>query len=276
MYGHFGQPGQTAVVETNEVEIFWGGDASRMKVLQMSGVYSSTLADAANTPTTLIRKGLLLGKITSSGQMVQWDRTATDGSQNVAGVLPVELLSVDEYGTAVNRVAPYVVEGPLKASALRIKGAALVGHADEYLARKQLFQAGFKLDDDPMGYLSGLVERTVNKITNYTVVKADNGTLFTAITADATFTLPALVAGLQFDFLRASDHELVVASAEGDNMIVGNDLSADSVTWTTAGQQIGARLRIKSIDLNGTLKWLPEVVVAPYSTGVLLASALAT
>lgn len=276
MYGHFGQPGQTALVETQEVEIFWGGDASRIKVLQQSGVFSSTLADAANTPTTLIRPGLLLGKITASGQMVQWDRAATDGSQNIAGVLPVTLLSIDEYATAVNRVGPYVVEAPLKASSLRIKGALLVGHADEYLARRQLFLAGFKLDDDPMGYLSGMVERTVNKITSYTVVKADNGTLFTAITADATFTLPALAPGLQFDFLRASDHEFVVASAEGDNVIVGNDLSADSVTFTTAGQQIGARMRVKSIDLNGTLKWLPEVVVAPYSTGALMASAIAT
>lgn len=276
MYGQFGQPGQTAAQTTSESELLWGGDESRIQVLRQSKNYATTLADAANTPTTVVRKGLLLGIIAADLTAVQWDATATDGSQHLAGVLPAELVSVDQYGTAVSRFGPMIVQAPLKASSLRIKGAALVGHADEYLARRSLAAMGCRLDDDPQSMLAGVYQRTAVKATNYTVLATDNGTLFFAITADATFTLPTLKAGLEFEFVRASDHELVVASAAGDDMVVGGDLSADSFTFTTAGQQIGGRVRVKGVYLNGTLKWLTEVVVVPYSTGALMASSIAT
>lgn len=277
MHGQFGQPGQTAITNTSEAEILWGGDASRIPVLRLSKPYASTLADAANTPTTVIRKGLLLGLITADGRAVQWNPLATDGSQDLVGVLPVELVSVDQYGVAVERVAPMIVSAPLKASALRILGAAMVGHAYEYLARAALHAMGCRLDDDPTGYLAGAKRRTVLKAASYTVVAADQGTLFVQKTGDATFTLPAIKAGLKFEFLQSADFEMVVASAEGDNMLVGGDASADSITFTTAGQQIGARVAVEAMYVDGTLKWVTEIPPTPYGTGLAtMAFALAT
>ena len=46
-----------------------------------SVVLDSTCVDARSTPTTIILPGLVLGKITSSGNHVQYNPAATDGSQ---------------------------------------------------------------------------------------------------------------------------------------------------------------------------------------------------
>lgn len=274
--GSFGIPGQNAAVFSQSREIFWGGDLSRIEILQANSQVDASAVDAGATVTSTLRAGLLMGMVTSTGQLKQWDATATDGTEVLHSVNREELTTLDAYGGTRDLFAPTVFKAPLKAGALLIKGAALVGHADEYLARRALHAMGCRLDDDPQGVKAGAFQRSTTKATNYTVVAADQGMLFQAITADAVFTLPAIKAGLWFEFLRLSDHELSVLSATPDDMVVGNDLSADSVTWTTAGQQIGARLRISAEYLNGTLKWIPEVVVTPFSTGVLLASAIAT
>lgn len=269
-------PGFTAVNSTYEADILWGGDESKIQVLRMGATFSSAMVDAGNTPTSVIRKGLILGQITSSFKQVQWDATATDGSQNIDGVLGVELHMVDGLFTSVDRRAPLVISAPLRTKSLLIKGAAFFGHADEYLARRHLTAMGCILDDDPSGMLSGLFPRVSIKATDYAVLATDNGTQFHAITANATFTLPAIKAGLSFEFLRASDHNLVVASAAGDDVIVGNDLSADSITYSTASNKIGARIKVESLYVNGTLKWLPSIIAAPFSTGAFLTQTLAT
>lgn len=274
--GMNGIPGVNAALSTSDSEIYWGGDESRITVLRMDGTVVSTAVDAGNTPTTVLRKGLLLGKVTATGKLKEWDPDASDGSEDIYGVLDIELQMLDTSGSAVDQWCRVAVVGPIKASALRIQGSALVGHADEYLARRKLVAAGFRFDDDPQGFKAGSGGRIAIKSTNYTVVAADNGTQFQAITADATFTLPALKAGLEFEFLRVSDHNLVVASAEGDNIIVGNDDSADSISWSTASNKIGARVRVRGAYVNGTLKWLAEVLAAPFGTGAFLTQTLAT
>ena len=277
-YGQFGTPGFTALAETVDSELFWGGDASRILVLTKPAVVSSAAVDAGATPTTQLRKGLLLGKITATELHKQWDPTATDGSQELDAVLPVELITLDGLGTAKKNLIPAVVVAPLKASSLLILGAAFVGHIHEFTARRRLHLMGCILDDDVNGFKAGVVQRSSTKITDYTVVAADNGTRFFADTANATFTLPAIKAGLSFEFMRVSDHNLVVTSAEGDNIIVGNDLSADSITYSTASNKIGARIRVSCEYVGATpaLKWIAEIVPAPFSTGAFLTQTLAT
>jgi len=84
----------------------------------------------------------------------------------------------------------------------------------------------------------------VNKTADYTVVAADSGTFFTN-TGDADdieYTLPALAAGLHFWFTQQTDNELKVTSPEGNNIVSRNDLTATSVAYTTAGEQIGGWL----------------------------------
>jgi len=270
-------PGTGAAVTTSDRQILWGGDESRIEVLRMDGTISSAAVDSGSSPTNVLRKGLLMGVITASGLQKEWNPDGTDGSQNLYGVNAEEQRMVDHYGVACNRFGPIIVKAPLQASKLLIEGTALVGHTDEYLARRSLARMGCRLDDDPQGFLAGVTPRVITKATNYTVVAADNGMLFVQKTADATFTLPAIKAGLTFEFLQSADFEMVVASAEGDNMVVGGDASADSITFTTASQQIGARVRVTGEYVDGTLKWIVELPHTPYGTGLAtLAYAIAT
>jgi hypothetical protein len=105
-----------------------------------------------------------------------------------------------------------------------------LGNTYEYLARRRLHQLGCVCDDDVNGYLAGVTPRSQTRITDYTVLATDNGTRFYADTANATFTLPAIRAGLSFEFMRVSDHNLVVTSAEGDNIIVVGRMETDEYT----------------------------------------------
>ena len=86
--------------------------------------------DAGNTPTTVIRAGLLMAKLTSTGELEEWVSTATDGTQDIFGVTPYELRAQDFDATDQDRVAGIIVRAPFKASQLLIQGAAFVGHAD--------------------------------------------------------------------------------------------------------------------------------------------------
>lgn len=99
-----------------------------------------------------------------------------------------------------------------------------------------------------IGTFGQAVQNESAKTANYTVLATDNGTLFTNSGAGAAvvFTLPALAAGLEFTFLVAADQNVTVASVAGDDMIVHNDLSADSVAFSTASRKVGASLRVKS------------------------------
>lgn len=276
--GGFAKPGQGAALFTTEREIVCQGFEPN-RALYKSAVISGATRDAGNSLTHVLRPGLLLGVVTSTGEYEEWDADASDGTQFLAGVLWKELRATDFDANNTDRVFTILVGGvPLIAGNLLVQGTAMTSATDEPLARRVLKSAGFWLDDDPMGYLAGAGFRFETQTgTSHTLTKSDNGKMVLYSSASAVLaTLPTILPGLEFDFVRVGDEELVVASAEGDNMIVGNDLSADSVTWTTASQQIGARLRVKSVYMSTTLKWLTEVVPAPYSTGAFLASSIQT
>lgn len=268
--GGWAVPGIGADRTVTESEILWGADQARNGALWQSMVISGAARDAANTPTTVLRPGLILGKVTSTGLLKEWDPDGTDGTQNIWGILDTELRAQDFDATNADRAFRVLVgRAPVRANKLLIQGTALDGATDEYLARRMLALAGFVLDDDPFNYKSGLNQR-VSRVTDAadTLTGDENGSLLIYSNAAATaVTLPAIQAGLSFDILREGDEEIVVASSEGDNVIVGNDLSADSITFTTAGEQIGARVRMTAIYVNGTLKWLAEFPYTFFGTG---------
>ncbi len=269
-FGGFGVPGQGAAVMTAEREIFAQGFESYRSIFK-SATIVGTARDAGNTPTTLLRPGLLLGKITATGKYKEWLATGTDGSQDIAGILWKDLRAQDFDANNVDRVFTVVQGlGVMQASQLLVQGVALVGATDEYLARRQLADAGFYLDDDPMGWLAGKGNRISYETgTSDTLTAAQNGmTLFYDNAAAVAVTLPAIKPGLEYVIIRAANEELVVSSPTADNIIVGNDLSADSVTFTTTGEQIGATVRVKSIYVNGTLKWLMYLEPVPFATGL--------
>ena len=187
--------------------------------------------------------------------------------------MPYELRAQDFDATNQDRVAGIIVRAPLKAAQLLIEGTAFVGDTDEFLARRQLWAMGCILDDDTNGQLAGAAKRFERVTgTTDTLTASQNGTkLFYSNAASVTVTLPALIPGLVFDLVREGDEEFIVASAAGDDVIVGNDLSADSVTFTTASEHIGAWVRVESAYLGTTLKWhmsLPQIPFGTDGTGL--------
>lgn len=279
--GGWGVPGLGTDRTVAESEILWGADQARNAVLWQSKIISGAARDAGNTPTTVLRPGLLMGTVTASGELEEWDADAVDGTEWLTAVLDCELRAQDFDATNQDRVFRAIVaRAPLKSRKLLIQGAALIGHADEYLARRALAKAHCVLDDDPFNYRSGLNQRVI-RVTGagaYAALATNNGALHIFSNAAAVaVTLPAIQPGLEFDFLREGDEEMVVASAEGDNIIVGNDLAADSITFTTAGNHIGAMVHVQSFYVNAVLLWLLTLPNVPIGTGVnTLPFALAT
>lgn len=270
--GGWAKPGVGSEITLTESEILWGADQARNAALWKSVVISGTARDDAHTNFThILRPGLLLGKLDSGGEYEEWDADVATGAQNIAGVLDAELRATDFNAANVDRVFRLLVaRAPLKARKLLIQGAAFVGHVDEYLARMQLHQAGFVLDDDPLGYLSGLVDRyALVTGTTDTLTEAENGTtLFYNNAASVTVTLPAAKPGLRYELCRAGDEEFIFVSPTADNVIVGNDLSADGVTVTTASEHLGVRWRLRSVYVGTTVKWLVEGPLCPFGTGL--------
>lgn len=269
--GGWGVPGVGSALEVTESELLWGADHARNGVLWQSGVISGTTRDDANTITTDLRAGLLLGKLDSTGEYEEWDADVSTGTQNIAGILDTEMRAQDYSATNQDRVFRVLrARAPLKVRKLLIQGAAFVGHVDEYLARRQLYAAGHVLDDDPFGYKAGAGNRfALVTGTTDTLTADENGTrLLYNNAASVTVTLPAIKSGLVYDIVRVADEELVVVSPTADNVIVGNDLSADGVTFTTAGEHLGAAIRVESVYVSTTLKWLMYLPYVPFNTGV--------
>lgn len=269
--GGWGVPGVGSERSVTESEILWGADQARNSALWLSAVISGASRDAANSPTTVLRPGLILGKLDTGGEYEEWDADASDGSQDIAGVLDSELRAQDFDATNQDRVFRVLAaRAPLKVRKLLIQGDAFIGHVDEYLARRQLHAAGFVLDDDPFGYKAGQGNRVARVTgTTDTLTADENGKLLIySNVAAVTVTLPAIKAGLIYDILREGDEELVVVSPTADNVIVGNDLSADGVTFTTASEHMGAQVRVESIYVNTTLKWRMTLPHVPFGTGV--------
>ncbi len=269
-----GMPGVRAIRSTTETNLIWGGDDNKAAVLMVQAQMESALVDAGVSPTSDIGAGLLLGSQTTGGQHIQWIPTATDGSELLRGVLAFDFSTLDEDAVTEDHFMPMIVRAPLMAVNLTIEGAAFVGHTNEFLARRTLQSMGCVLDDDIGGYLAGAATRYQNKTADYTVVAADNGTIFTSSTNDTDYTLPTLVPGLTFDFVQTANQELTVLSAGSlDDIIGANDAALDQVQFTTTGEQIGARMCFESVYVGSTLKWLYYIKKVAFSTDDYLVSA---
>lgn len=88
--------------------------------------------------------------------------------------------------------------------------------------------------------------RTQVKTAAYTVLESDSGTTFTTYGAAAsvTFTLPSNPkAGLVYWFVIGADYEVVI-TGDADSLCTFNDLTATSVTLTTASQHLGACVKV--------------------------------
>jgi len=71
----------------------------------------SAARDSGNTPTTTLRKGLVLGKVTASGKYKEYDDAAIDGTETAVCILDDEVKVVDEDGNAADAAATGLIHG---------------------------------------------------------------------------------------------------------------------------------------------------------------------
>jgi hypothetical protein len=239
-------PGLTTSRETYENEFRWGS--------QYQGVFANALIDGAardsgNSPTYELRPGLLLGQVLSTGKYIQYSPTATNGSEVASGILIEGLRTQDFSGNDADRFYAVLVGGPVRAT--KVLNLDL-------MARQQMDKFIFDDIGNVMGNHWWPFKRFQTKTAAYTVVASDNHTLFDNVgaTAAVTFTLPVLANGYFFGFRVQADQNVTVASNEGDNMIAFNDVSADSVAFSTGGSLIGGMVWVYTNP--GATKWIVE------------------
>ncbi len=122
----------------------------RVRATIVTRILSGAARDAVNTPTTTLRAGMVLGQITASKKLVQYDAGASDGSQTIVGILLDDTRVVNENGEDQDQPVRVLMSGDVRASQLLIKGAAFVGHTNEAAARTALKAVGkcFLFDDE--------------------------------------------------------------------------------------------------------------------------------
>ncbi len=216
-------PGLTTARETYENEFRWGS--------QYQGVFANALidgsaVDSGNTPTYELRPGLLLGQVISTGKYKQYSPTATDGSEVAAGVL-IEGMRMQSFeGVATDRLYAILVGGPVQA-------AKLLNF--DLQARQQMDKFIF---DDIFQVMGGHwfpFKRFQNKTANYTIVAADNYTMFDNVGAGTVvLTLPAIANGYFFGLRAEAAQTFRFTSAEGSN-VIGTSATNSSVSVAAIG-----------------------------------------
>lgn len=251
-------PGFAAIVESEEKQIHWSGPDGQDQASHQTVLIDSTAVDAGNTPTTTIRGGVMLGILDADGNAYPYDSDHPTGLDSPVGILPQAVDILGREVLATDRSTKVTTSGLIKASQV---------HGLDQQSRARLVRSGFKFDTPLVDGAAFLVHprRIIPKVTDYTVVAADQGSLFIASAADCKFTLPTLAVGLTFDFLMVANFELTVTAADGEpDTIIYNTATAElctSLIWSTANEQIGARCRMLAIPTaTGVLRWAVEVL----------------
>ena len=263
------------LVETAENAFYFGTHPLNVFA---GGRIDGAARDSGNTITDVLRAGLLLGQVYSTGKLKEWSPTATDGSQFIFGILDNPGVKMQAGGSNQDRFRGNImVRGMVRPDRLLIGGNAsfgISGNAYEYLIRQQLQLAGFLVQEDVTA--TGLVSwgtpfgggfRMIQaKTADYTVKAYESGTLFTTRGASGTvvFTLPTTpTRGLYFGFYNAADQTMTVAAGTADTLVAINDLTADSIGFATASSKIGGMIEVYG---DGT-GWLTRVSPGQTSDG---------
>jgi hypothetical protein len=254
--GAYMMPGQTSERFTWE-NTFWFGDRHLQQ--WTSGVISGAARDVGNTSyTTILRSGLLLGRVTATNKIKEWNPTGTDGSQYIFGVLDLSQ-SMQRLGNDQDRWLAYtMVGGTIKADRLIVPGTTALGISGttyEHMIRAQMYRR-FIFSDQWDG-TDNVWKAIVAKTADYTVTEADNGIRFTNRGAAGTvvFTLPVTPKlGLQYSFHVVADQTVTVTGGTADNIVAYNNATADSIGFATSSTKIGGSFTVYG---DGT-GWLVE------------------
>lgn len=254
MSGFGNQFGMGALTGTYEAAPTW---LRHPLLLWGQGIVASSAVDPTNSPTTTLRPGLILGQVTATQQWVNYSPTATDGSQVAQAILGVGLPMLNPFDSLPQtKVWGIIIGGPLQA-------AQLIGLDNQ--ARAQMAWR-FIFDDNYLGNGLFPVQKFVTKVADYTVTAADNLTFFDnfGATGAVNFTLPTLANGLCYNFRCRADQSLTVTSAAGDDMEAFNDLTADSVAFSTGSAKVGGEFQIFSNPASN--RWLVRTLSAGANT----------
>lgn len=105
--------GSTVSADPSEIRFTDHGRESTVAI-----VLDSTARDSANSPTTTLRKGLVLGKITATGKYMEYDPSASDGTEAARVILDDEVDVLDESAAAADTEGLGAFRGDFVASAL--------------------------------------------------------------------------------------------------------------------------------------------------------------
>ena len=246
-------PGFTAIAETEEVQVWFAGIDGQNLVAQKKATVLSTETDTDNTGSTdTLRGGLVMAVLDTGGKAVLYDPDAADSSQCAVGILPRHLDMNDDLGVVGDKFTFLIINGLIQESTVLNLDAQ---------AKATLVRQGMRFDDWPDGaaYLVHPKCVQTDAGATLTLTAADNGKLFVA-TAINNFTLPAIAAGLSFDFLQTADANLVI-TAPAAVIIADADAAATTLTFSTASEKIGSRVRLTAINTAAsTLRWIVEVL----------------
>lgn len=237
-------PGMNSPTVSTESEFLAGTAAS----WQLKGVViDSTATDSGSTPTTTLRRGLVMGRINSSGNWTAYNPANSDGSQIARALLfdNVNMLDINS-NVAANKI------GRVIAFAFDVKASQCFGL--DYMARRQLANRIFF---DDIFWITSEEDIVINVQTaNYTVLVTDNNATFSTKGAagSVTFTLPTLQRGLRYKFFNEVGQTMAITGALSNQLVTFNNATATTVTFSTAGNLIGAGVEvIANVDAT---KWL--------------------
>lgn len=252
--GVAGIPSIRDVLETQEGAITFG-KAEYNSAFLVPGFLSGAARDAGNTPTTILRAGLLLGQIAATQLLKEWDPTASDGSEKLFGVLawPTDTQFA---GANESKWLSWVLTGGLlKTTAIVVPGnssAGLTGNSAN-MARAML-SGRYQLDLNyahsvaPSGFngWSSVRHRTAS----LTLTADDNNVLFTnkGAAGSITFTLPAVASsqGLRFGFAGMAAQDIVITSPTATTLL-GEGTLGTSLTMA-GGTGRGGLIEILGMD----------------------------
>lgn len=217
-------PGITTSRETYENEFRWGS--------QFQGVFANALIDGNSTdsgssPTYVLRPGLLLGQVISTGKYKPYSPTATDGTEVASAILIESLRMQDFSGTATDRFYAVLVGGPVQASKILNLDLNARQQMDKFI-----FDDVFQMQGNHWFPF----KRFQTKTSNYSIVANDNFTMFdnTGASGTVVLTLPAIANGYLFGLRCQAAQVLRFTSNEGSN-IIGTSATDTSVSCTAIG-----------------------------------------
>lgn len=232
-------PGFNEPKAVASVALLWSAEARMARIVTLDAASE----DAANSPSTRLRAGLVLAQHATTGRFHPYHPMANDGTQNPVGILEhaVDMLADGAPADRVGRM--------LTAGAVRERH---VPNLDPRV--RDLLGGNFRWDEHPPGARSPFAGRIKRISGSHAIEAADHATTF-VVSGAASLSLPAPQPGLAFRFVQTTDNPLTIGGAA--NLLARGGAAANWIEFDTASQRIGTNVAVECVPLDDeTLGWL--------------------